>query len=34
MMRRTSTGIAFAASAGMAYWIVANVWQASRKGCA
>jgi hypothetical protein len=31
-LRWTATGIAFAASAGMACWIVANFWEASRKG--
>ena len=31
-LRWTASGIAFAASAGEAGWIVANFWQASRKG--
>jgi hypothetical protein len=33
-LRWAASGVAFAASAGEACWIVANFWQASRKGCA
>jgi hypothetical protein len=31
-LRWVASGIGFAASAGMAYWIVVNFWQVSRKG--